>query len=300
MVDMHTFKRLFIVSLLLGFLSCGKLSGEDPNNNPLVEEGSAAAISAGIAALSGAVQFGNDGGGGISSESDDSDFEIYDFDVLNTCGQPATTQVCNSGSRFIVYSNCPLPGGINYTGTVNLVYSNVSCLLDNIGNTVTRKITMNRTGFLNSTISTSTNPHKDYRGIDLGEGTRYTRTASGFLMDIFGVQKTRTTQTNDKVYDISIRTKSAMEMTGSLNGARTLNGGEVEVIHNLAKYVATFSPSGLQYNSTTCCHPTSGTLDVEYTGELTGTAKITFTDQCGIVEVERNNATVNLQIHGCE
>lgn len=298
-LNMNIRKCLFAVSFILVFsvylVSCG--AKDDPatdNTNPFTSEGSDSAVTAGLAALAGVVQLGNDAGGAISG--------VDSLSVASTCGNPATTESCLSGSQSIIYGSCSLANGVSYSGTVTLLYYDNSCSLATDGYWVKRTATLSRSGFLDSVFSTTTVAHKDYRGNDIGAGAELTKTSSGYTVDILGIRKTRKTTTAEISvdYNISVRTTSDMTMTGSLNGSRTLNSGEVEVINNTKTYVAKFTPSSLVYSSTTCCHPTSGSLTFTYSGSVGGSAVVNFQSDCGVVEFVRGDITTSLKLHGCE
>jgi len=303
---MKTFYQIIIIFFVsIHLVACGlKLGDSDAEAaKHFSEEGSDSAISAGLASLAGVMQMGNEEGGAISSFDEDFYFENNNPHAFNTCGKPATTQPCIGGVKNINYSECLLAGGIKYTGSVTLIYSeSASCTL-NSGSSVTRRVSIDRSGFLDSIIRTSTLSHTDYRGNILGspiEGARLLKNATGFSLDIYGTRKIRTTNTGTVLYDVSIRSTLPLTVTGGLSGTRTIEGGTIEVIHNTNKYVATITPSNLVYSSTTCCHPTSGSIIVNYSGTIGGKAEVIFGEQCGVVDFVRDGLKALLRLHGCE
>lgn len=260
-------------------------------------------IQAGLSALSGAVNSGNDGSTSFASIKP----TLYEKllsgltveAAVSTCGIPARSDSCSSGVKSASYSNCSV-GRQTYSGDVTLNFSDSSCSMSSINDYVVRTVDLSRTGFFNSTITTSSADHLDYRGNTIGGGSKLTRTGIGSLsLRMLGVRKLRTRATGASVYDIQSRTTSDLQLVGTWDGNRTIQSGSLEVIHNLAQYTATFSFDNVQYNKATCCYPTSGSISVAYSGSVSGNATVTFAS-CGVATIVNNGVTKNLNLAGCE
>jgi len=77
-----------------------------------------------------------------------------------------------------------------------------------------------------------------------------------------------------------------------------MNGGSLEVNHNLAGFTAIFTPSNLQW-SAGCCHPVAGSLAVTYSGSKTGTATVSF-NGCGSATVNQDGQSQAVEFSYCE
>jgi hypothetical protein len=149
------------------------------------------------------------------------------------------------------------------------------------------------------TVTNASSTSSDYTGASYGGGGRLTKTASGYDLDILGKHKSLT-YNSKSIFNISIRTLSTMQVTGGLSrSSRTLNGGQLQINHNLAKFTATIVPTNLQY-SNTCCHPISGSLALTYSGSKTGSATITFSSGCGVASKTENGQSSQVELSYCE
>lgn len=295
-----------LASLPFFFLALGVLPNCGAIDQATEENGADAALFAGLPAITGAALQ-------LSTQA-----QVLTGSTLSTtrtvgCGLSAATDFCATGGRKSAsYPNCTAGGSEQiYEGSVLLQYSDTSgCTLNDQGENVTRTLSITRTlqysdypRFNDTVLTTTTEEHSDYRGVEYGSGTRLTRVASSpdtFELEILGVHKVLTNSKGRKVYDVSIRTTTAVTVSGDVGTDRTLSGGAIELVHNTAEYVATITPSGLRYHSTACCHPVSGTLSVEFSGKVLGTGTITFSSTCGRATLDREGALTDLALHGCE
>jgi hypothetical protein len=98
---------------------------------------------------------------------------------------------------------------------------------------------------------------------------------------------------------VSIRTLAPVSVTGSLSRAsRLVNGGQIEVNYNRAQATAVVIPQNLQW-SNTCCHPTAGTLQLNWSGTKTGSTSVSFSG-CGQASVNQNGQVRNIELSYCE
>lgn len=201
----------------------------------------------------------------------------------------AFDQACNNGAKNYSTSSCDLPRGFKFSGRVNLAYNNASCSLANAGESVTRTYDYDISGPYGGAVLSVTSE---------GGGGKLSKTASGWNAEILGKRKILTWRGHERM-NLSISTPQAIEITGTLERAsRIVNSGQLQVIHNLAGFTASYEPHNLAYNNS-CCHPISGSLDVTYTGSIVGNGTVTF-NGCGSATIVRAGQTRNLTINYCE
>lgn len=215
-----------------------------------------------------------------------------------TC-QRALYASCSGGVRSANYNQCDIMGtAANLYGQVSLTYSDAACSMAANGNTVTRTYNIEINGPRGGQISHSSDNRSDYRGTSYGGGGRLTKTASGWNAEILGRNSVLSFR-GRTIFDVSVRTLSAMGLTGSLSrSSRVLSGGQLEINHNVAGFTAIMSPTNLQWNNT-CCHPVSGSLSVTYSGSKTGNATVTFSG-CGSASVNQGGQVSTINMSYCE
>lgn len=207
---------------------------------------------------------------------------------------------CISGVKNANYNQCSISGtSRQLTGNVALTYSDMSCGLSSNGDTVTRTYSLKINGPRGGEVEHSSDSQTDYRnGSAYGGGGRLTKTSTGWQLDILG-RHTTLKFSGRELFDVSIRTLSPLSVSGGLNRAsRVVQGGQLEVNHNIAKFTTTITPSNLQW-SAACCHPTSGSLSMSFSGTKTGSASVTF-NGCGSATVDQGGQTSTIQLSYCE
>lgn len=292
--------NLVYIFLFLVLSSCAEIEESSEENT------AEAALYAGLASMAGAAHALNQASGTFLREGQDR--------IVSGCTVPPAADTCSSGVKSALYQDC-LSTATNHSfaGSVTLTFSQTNCDFPFNGETVTRTTSLARIlgftdfpRFNNTTVTTTTDTHTNYQGTEIGGGTRLTRVAPSptqFEVDILGVQKVLTSTKGKVLYDMSLHTTSAMTLTGDVSGDRTLNGGTLRVAHNRAFYTADLTPVNVRYNSTTCCHPTSGVVGVTFGDKAVGTAQITFGTTCGLATLVRDNdetTTRTIPLHGCE
>jgi hypothetical protein len=166
------------------------------------------------------------------------------------------------------------------------------------GNTVTRTYNLEISGPRGGKINHSSDNRSDYRGTSYGGGGRLVKTAAGWDLSVLGRNSVLSFR-GKNIFDVSVRTITPMNITGSLSRAgRVVNGGQLEVNHNLAGFTSVITPTNLQW-SNTCCHPISGSLAVTYSGSKTGSATVSF-HGCGSASVNQGGQTSVIQMSYCE
>lgn len=219
---------------------------------------------------------------------------------VTSCGETAVQDECDEATKTkkATYTDCEiLDSDLTFSGTVTLTYSGAACNMLVNDNSVVRTMNISRQGLLSSLVTTSSEAHNDYRGNSIGGGQKLTKTSSGYTLEVLGLHKVRTNSVGTKTFDISFRTTTPYTVAVAARNT-TVNTGTLEVIHNLAEYTASFTSEDLTFSSA-CCTPISGSIDVTYSGTITGEAKITF-DTCGKAMFERNGTSKEITLSGCE
>lgn len=219
--------------------------------------------------------------------------------VADNCVRPIF-QTCNSGEKSSQFEDCAInfsPYTLSGLATLNFTQSN--CSLNQVQDSVTRTYSLSIDGPHGGSYWVTSSNNTDYRGIDIGGGGKLTRTATGWDIDVLGKHNILYYNGNI-VFFVSQRTLSPVHVSGSLTRhQRIVNGGQLEVSHFLAEYTSVLSFNNLQWTNS-CCHPTSGSIDVSYSGSLTGTAQVDFTSTCGQANLTRNGSTKKIQLNLCE
>lgn len=215
-----------------------------------------------------------------------------------SCSRPITA-TCSSGVRALNYDGCTVAStSRTMNGSANLTYSDNSCALSTNGDTVTRTMDIEISGPRGGVYSLSSDSQADYNGNIYGGGGRITKTSGGWNLDILG-RHSSFTYKGKSLASVSVRTLSAMQVTGSLSrSSRVVSGGQLEVNHNLSGFTALITPSNLEWSSI-CCHPVSGSLSVTYSGSKSGSATVSF-NGCGAADVTSDGQTKSIEFSYCE
>jgi hypothetical protein len=154
-------------------------------------------------------------------------------------------------------------------------------------------------------LTTSTEAHTAYDGTTIpATGVRVEQTsatATDRSITVYGLHRVLRGPRGTKWFDHSLKTNSAITVTGTrANGNRTVNGTLV-VYHNIASYTATNVMTNVKWETSTCCYPTSGTIATTFTGSLTGTATTSFTSTCGSASFTNTSGTTStVALTACE
>ncbi len=295
-------KRILIsLTTLVALSACGS---ESSSSGTDTVESSDESVEAGVSALSGAANSGNDEATSFAFVKRSlAEKILLGFSVeaaITACGIPARQDTCASGMKEATYTACSTKGKQTYSGTVNLDFSDAACGMDSNNDSVTRTVNITRSGFFKSEVVTSSDDHEDYRGNTFGGGSKLTRIGIASMeLEVLGVRKLRTKSNGKVKYDVQTRTTSPLILAGTWNGDRTIKSGTLEVVHNNAEYVATFAFEDVKYNKAECCYPISGKATVTYTGSIEGSAGVEF-GSCGSVKIGRSGKTRDIALAGCE
>ncbi|MCB0384500.1 MAG: hypothetical protein KDD43_03835 [Bdellovibrionales bacterium] len=216
-----------------------------------------------------------------------------------TCSR-AALETCSSGVKTATYSACDISGTLlSLDGSVTLTYSDSGCGMASASDNVTRTYDYTITGPRGGNLQVFSTALTDYRGTSISGGGKLTNTGSNWEVQVLGKNKILKTAGGVTIMSHSIRTLSNVTITGGLSrSSRVMNGGQVEVNHNLAKFTAVYTPNNLQWSST-CCHPVSGSLSVTFDGTVTGTGSVVF-NGCGSATVAKDDKERNISLSYCE
>jgi hypothetical protein len=195
---------------------------------------------------------------------------------------------CASGVRTKTFDACTL-GPATLDGDVTLTFTRTAvCAMVSDGDAVTRTADLLLTGPYGGTLEI-TSP---------GGGQTLTRTATGFLYSVGGMQRVLTGAGGRKLWDTSTHTTAPLVITGSGRGDLVIASGTLVVKHNLAGYEVALTPSNLTWTAGCNC-ATGGALTGTISGgrldgksatvELTGCgeAEVTIGDDVAMVTLDR-------------
>ena len=223
---------------------------------------------------------------------------IFPKAYASNCTRPVN-MACNSGVKLSEFQDCSIfHGNAIASGWISLNYSELDCSLDVDGKKVARTYDYEIVGPRGGQHNITSSDQVDYRGNTIGGGAELTKVAGGWELDILG--KNRTFIINGRTRrNKSIRTLQPLEIQGGIRRSqRRVNNGQLEVIHNLAEFTATYTAVDLQYSSS-CCHPVSGSLSVDFAGSIEGSGTVTF-NSCGSAQIERNGEVQDVTFTYCE
>lgn len=77
--------------------------------------------------------------------------------------------------------------------------------------------------------------------------------------------------------------------------------GNVVVRHQVARYTATSTFDSVTWGSSSCCYPTSGTINTVFDGSVAGSATTTFSSSCGSASFsDPDGETTTLTLRQCQ
>jgi|GEM_PF-752348 len=211
----------------------------------------------------------------------------------------ASLSSCLAGLKSAEYNQCSVLGTLrSMNGSVQLTYSNSGCTMLQAGDSVSRTYNVAISGSRGGVVSLTSAEKADYRGTSYGGGGSIQKTLTGFQLNILG--RHSSFQRNGKTLsDVSVRTLQPVEVTGSLNrDNRVINGGQLEVNHNLKGFTSLLVANNVQWNSQ-CCHPIAGEMSITYSGSKTGTATVTF-NGCGTATLNQDGQQQSIALSYCE
>lgn len=210
---------------------------------------------------------------------------------------------CTGAVRTITWEGCyigttAMSGGWTETfgsATACTNFTNAGGLASN-GDSVARTTSTSLATFLTGiTLNTDSSGGNAWdgtvinsNGVTVTQGAGSTRTVA-----IDGIHRVLRGPMGVKWFDHFIT--GSVTVTGKRSsGNRTIASGTINVYHNLLKYTASNSFSGVTWGSSTCCYPTNGTITATLTGSVTGTATLDFSPgatTCGNASYTYNSGT---------
>lgn len=188
-----------------------------------------------------------------------------------------TFDACANGVRSKMFDDCSF-GASSLAGSVTLTFSDAACSLSADGNSVTRTADFTLTGARSATLTVSSP----------AGGQKITRSGSDWKYTVLGMHRVAKDAKGNPVFDIDTSTLSDITVSGDRRDGRVMNGGQLQVKHNLAGYTTVLTPNNLTWNATCNC-AVSGSLDGTVTNEagksesfsvaITGCGKATVTTQ---------------------
>lgn len=279
-----------LIASVVAATSCAKKLNEDSTTVSANE----AEVESAITAISSMM----DEGAGINYSMKSAPSSILEFALPKAYAANcirAVNSSCVNQVRSATYAECEI-GAVKMSGTVELSYNQSNCSMVTDGSTLTRTYNLQRVGPRGGTLSTSSNSKQDYRTSvsAYGGGGRLTKISGGYSVEVLGKHKTLTIRDRE-VYNVSMRTTSALQISGGLDRAsRTIVSGVLEVNHNIAGRTAVWTFNNVQYSSQ-CAHPVSGTIDIVWSGSKVGSAQLTFS-ACGIAQINEDGQNSQVEL----
>ncbi len=293
---MNQIKKLILLVAILGFAACG----EKENSAFDSEDSLQAALESGVTSMSGVLDDQNGSSFAMNKTLEYDPVRMITSLIIPkafaaNCSR-AVAQSCDLGVKTANYSECGNVFELN--GSVTLTYSTLGCSMANVGENVTRTYDYTIEGPRGGIITNSSELKAAYDGTQLSGGANLERTAVGWNLNISGKHKSFD-RNGRQIFDVSVETPSTIEVTGGLSRAnRQVNNGSLKIYHNIAEFSATYTANNLQWSSS-CCHPVSGSLSVDYEGSVEGSATVTF-NGCGTAVHEKDGLSQDMTLSYCE
>lgn len=241
---------------------------------------------------------------GFISEENQFDNSVH---TLSACNFSTARTSCSSSADTIAWNGCTVDSAAaTMTGGWTETFSGTSagsCTVPVVsGETVVRTTTssvLSGGGAYGGSITTDTSGGTTYDGTVLpSTGTSVVNSSGTRTITIHGTHKVGKTTGGVTIFEHYLNTPTPLTVTGTrAGGNRTIASGTVKVFHNLAKYQASLSFSGVTWGSSSCCYPTSGSITGTLSGTQTGTTTMTFSTTCGAasyVDESGSSGTVTL------
>jgi hypothetical protein len=196
---------------------------------------------------------------------------------------------CVAGVRTRTFDTCSV-GAATLDGSVTLMFSDTtSCAVAAVGDMVNRTASFTLTGPYGGTLAVSAP----------GGGQTLTKTATGFDYAVPGMERVLTGPGGHTLFDISTRTTTPIQITGSSRADLVIVSGALEVTHHLAGYKVTLVPQNLSW-STTCNCAVSGSLSGTVSGgKHDGKSALVTLTGCGQADVTVDGDTESVTLDRC-
>jgi hypothetical protein len=208
------------------------------------------------------------------------------------CYQQALS-ACSSNERSLTYESCKL-GPLVLLGKVTFKFAGGSSCALSVDDDFVRRIpdytvTGRQGGVLGVTVfDAATAGQKIVR-----------KSASTYSYSITGLRRYFDDPAQERLVDLSFRTTSDMQITGSTRATRRMTGGTLEITNNIDGSVISLSPNALRWSSTCSC-PTSGSWVGQIVDAENMTTDFVVTlESCGSAEVKRGDETSSVSLERC-
>ena len=239
--------------------------------------------------------------GGVMDDSSNQDMTAQSkFSFISHAYAGCSRTLSHQGNGTCVRNvNCDY-GAYLWSGSVTLEFANqTQCHLNGTGDSFTRSVNFSRTG-PRGTIQTTSQTRTTWDGQSVGGGSEVEQTSSdgNLSMNILGTHKILTKKTGGIGFDISVKTQSPLISNKLARSGRVIQSGTIEVFHNRMGFTVTQEISNLQYSSD-CCYPVSGTIQSNWSGQLSGSAQVRFIS-CGQFEILKDGVSSTHTMSACE
>jgi hypothetical protein len=195
---------------------------------------------------------------------------------------------CSAGVRTRTFSGCNV-GSLLVSGTVTLTFSDPLCGMTRPGASVTRNAAVTFAGPNGGTY--------DITSPGGGQTITVNPAANGFSYSVGGIDRVATRPNGDPLFDISSSTTQDIGVTGTTRQTRVMNGGTLEVVHNLRKYTVDLTPGAVTWNGTCNC-AVSGSWSGTASGTVSGSFAVDITG-CGTATVTVNGNSQPVELDRC-
>lgn len=276
---------LIFTTLLASCQPALKKDADSSANDPIAEAVEASLLTA---------------GGVLDDSSNQTMHAQSSWSLIPSAYAACSRSLTHQGSGVCVRDvNCDY-GPYLWSGQVTLTYNNQSqCSLQGAGDYFTRAAQFSRTG-PRGTLQTTSQSRTTWDGQSFGGGTEVEQldAAGNLSLSILGTHKILTRTSGGVVFDISVKTQSPLLTNKLSRSGRVIQSGTIEVYHNRLRATATKQLSNLTYDAS-CCYPVSGSITSTWSGQVTGSAQITFTS-CGQFEILKDGVSSTHTMAACE
>lgn len=308
--------NFILAAALLISVSCNKSNStsDDPEVNGDSQSYNAETAMSVVGSASGAVEgtvglYGLDEIANELQKMDYLDPKTKSVNAAAPCNLSTARSSCSingsAGVRTVTWNSCAV-GTATLSGSWTEVYNDTSCSMSTNGNTMTRMALGSGvvlTGANGATFTTDTSGGTAYDGSTMGStGVTVAITGSGRSIGVDSIHRVLKGPKGSTWFDYFIKTGTAISVTGAKStNDRTITSGSLSIYHNRAQYTATHSFSSVVWGDLTCCYPTSGVINSTFSGAVTGSTTMTFTNTCGMATfVDTTGASSAVTLTQCQ
>jgi hypothetical protein len=211
-----------------------------------------------------------------------------EIEVSPNCDTNMANKSCKDGHKVALIKNCKgLENETIVNGYIALHYTSNTCEFKNPEDSVTiNYVIYGKNDETEMSLLVNTKKHKNYLQEELGGGETYTLKEDGFTFDSMG--KNNFFQAPKLVISTTHDTDGPVRFAKDpVSGIFSIDGTIVSHQNILGKtQKATFNQ--VKLDPPQCCHPIDGSLEVVFSGRVKGQAKVSYSANCGEVEITIN------------